>query len=277
MQSTPVRDSRPMAAAVPLAAAALLLLLASACSDPFEASSRMVSADASSLPAELRDQYHEDAARMALRLLAVDGPLEDQPVAIPRSLHRDLFRALVHVHNAHDLPARDTIVHVIPMSTFPDINVHRISLGFDETAGWPRDWRDGVASTEKASLDRLIALFSLEMTSFHDRGGTRTSAWLAAPEPINTLALAQRFRGHEGIRYAESSGAEGTSIDIQATRAAPWGWVLEYSIPWHNHTWRRCGGFERSCNRLRTWSFRVDHDGTVTYLGAAGDEIPWNL
>lgn len=221
--------------------------------------------DDSEVPAELRAAYREDAARLALRHLTASGDPARSEVLLPAALVGSLYSALIHVFNARDLPARDSVVALYTIHTFPNPEVLRIRLGLDSTAAWVRALRENGVPTGNARFDDLADAYDLTLQRYYDLHTIYDIALLRAAAPLNTIALAPMFSDIEGVLAASPEGWFGDGNDIRATATSD-GWRLDYS--------RGFGDCPAGCTGRHTWSFRVTADGVVTYEGATGPPPP---
>lgn len=221
--------------------------------------------DDSSVPEALRSAYREDAARLALRHLTASGDPARSDVELPATLVASLYNALVHVFNARDLSARDSVVDLYRVHTFPNPDVLSVTLGLDSTAAWVRSLREGGVPTGNAQFDELVDTYDLELERYHDLQIIYDLAALRAAAPLNTIALAPMFRDIEGVLTASPQTWFGDGNDIRASAVSD-GWRLDYS--------RGFGDCPAGCTGRYTWMFRVDADGNVTYEGTTGPRPP---
>lgn len=204
-----------------------------------------------------RSAYAEDAVRLALRYLSeLDSPaLAD--VEPPAALVASLYNALVRMDGfAH--PARDSAAGI---HTFPRPETREIMVRVDPAHEWANAWRAGEAQTGDPAVDHLVTTYGLAVDRFY-RWTIGDYAVLRSADPLNAEALASRFRGIPGILAAHTNGVAGDGNDIRA-RARDDGWRLDYSIG--------SGDCPSGCIHRHTWSFLVDDQGTVRYLGVSAD------
>lgn len=244
----------------------LFLAVLAACDGPTRpAHLALVSDNDSAIPEALRAAYREDAARLALRHLTATGDSARTGVELPADLWDALYRALVRVYNARDLPARDSVVDLYTIHTFPNPTVRRIDLGLDSTAAWVRALRQGTVPTGEPRFDELVDTYDLSLERYYDFQLGDDFAVLRAAAPLNTIALAPMFRDIEGVYWTEPAGSGGDGSDIRATPLLN-GWRLDYSVGF--------GDCPAGCIGRYTWMFRVSEDGSVTYVGATGPPPP---
>lgn len=211
----------------------------------------------------LLDSYLEDASRLALREVARKGELAKQPVEIPEDLTLSLYRALLLVHSATDIAARDSVVNLYRIHTFPRPATRQLIVGLESSAEWAQAWREGKTETGNARIDALLRRYDLSLERFYD-WSTDDAAVLQAAAPLNIAALAAEFAPLAGVRYAEPNGYGGDGNDIGAERIAG-AWRLAYSLGF--------GDCPAGCISRHFWTFEVSDAGNVTYLGSSGDPI----
>ncbi len=225
--------------------------------------------DDTALPDSIRSVYHDDAGLLTLRLM---GRAELWPIELPAAPMEQLYRALVAVHNATDLPGRDTVVTMYRIHAFPQPSVRRIILSWDSSATWAAAWNRGERLTGFERVDELMEQFDLwpEHHRICSAAGCQPptySDWivLRAGRPLNTVALANRFGPLPGVRWAEAGGVFGGGNDIVAeVRGARW--RLTYGLAW--------GDCPAGCAVQRSWAFEIDGRGIVTYQGSWGSPPP---
>jgi hypothetical protein len=211
------------------------------------------------IPDSLRPAYRDDAVRLALRFLEATHSPGRNGVEPPAALVRTLRDALNHVY-LFEHAARDTVIEVLRIHTFPNPQLHELIVGVDTTHAWVGEWRAGHRFTGQPGVDALLAQYQLSLREYYPWSFGHAVV-LRSAEPLNMAALARRFVGIAGIRYAEPNGYMGDGNDIRA-RVQGSGWRLDYSLG--------AGDCPAGCTLRTTWSFLVDHAGTVSYLGRSG-------
>src|SRR5881397_2336179 len=129
-----------------LLAAAVML---AACNTATAPRSMHSSVDDSRVPAELRAAYLEDANRLALRDLLANAFSE---VPIPQDAVQPYYNALVLVYNATALPARDTVVDVYRIHTFPAPTTRSLMLQLRASNAWVQALARGDIPTGDAKI-----------------------------------------------------------------------------------------------------------------------------
>lgn len=220
------------------------------------------SVDDSQVPAELRTAYLEDANRLALRDLQSNGYTAIQ---IPSEAVQSYYDALVLVYNATALPARDTVVDVYGIHTFPNPATRSLLLWLLGTEAWVQRLARREIPTGEPTIDTLLARYSLTVGSVYTMHDGDVLITLGPPEPLNIKALAGLFRGTTGVRFAEPNNGccDGNDMggSIDGSRV-----LLDYSVGY--------GDCPAGCIARRFYHFAVHDDGKVEYLGASGSPPP---
>lgn len=235
--------------------ALLAVAFVAACESPTALRSFKSVVDDSNVPPALRAAYFEDASRLALRDLLRVGFGQ---IAIPRESIQPYYDALVLVHNATPLPARDTVVDVYAIHTFPNPTTRSLLLQLVGSEPWVQRLARGEIPTGEQTVDDLLARYSLSLGSVYTMHDGDVLVTLGPQEPLNILALAPLFRGTRGVRFSEPNGAVGDGNDIAGSIGSS-RVLLNYSFG--------SGDCPAGCTERRFYRFAVSADGTVEFLG----------
>ena len=222
----------------------------------------MAIADDSNVPPDLRERYREDAETLALRFLHESHGGKYEGIEIPNCLVDMHYYMLIHVYNATDLAARDSVVTIYEIHTPRFPATRRLSLGLDSSAVWIDAWHQGQLLTGKKEIDSLLVRYDLRLEYIYTSPlSGRETAYLMAGRPLNIAAVARLFEGIEGIRYAgQGTGAIGpVGKDI----------TVEYLEDHCQLNYRYQWGAEYRC-----WIFNVYLDGRVEFVGSIGSTPP---
>ena len=222
--------------------------------------------DDSLVPKELRVAYRDDAARLAVRrLIATDHRARDD-VRIPEDLVASIYSALIHVYNATALAARDSVVELYRIHSFPVPSVRRLSLGVNREVPWVQALRRGEHPTGNPEFDALVETYGLTLERYYDLSSLGFDlAAMPSREPLNMQALTPLFQPIEGVVHAGPGGCMGDGNDIVATMESE-AWRLDYSVGF--------GDCPAGCTERHTWTFRIFADGRVRYDGSSGPPPP---
>ena len=236
-------------------------VMLAACDTATAPRSMQSSVDDSRVPPELRAAYLEDANRLALRDLLAKGFSE---VPIPQDAVQPYYNALVLVHNATALPARDTVVDIYRIHTIGP-PTRSLLLWLFGTETWVQRLAHGELPTGDPTVDTLLARYSLTVGSAYTMQSGDVLLTLVPPEPLNINALAGLFHAITGVRFAEPNSVIGAANDIGGSIAGE-RVALDYSVGY--------GDCPAGCIERRFYHFAVHDDGTVEYLGASGSPPP---
>ncbi len=246
----------------PTSIALMLLLVAAAQAAATEPQQPNIPpANDSRVPAGLREAYRRDAAVLAVRYLKESGDPRRREILLPEALVTSLYRALIHVYNATDLPARNSAVRDYTIHTRGQAALFELLVGVDPAEPWVAGLRRGAPRTENDTVDLLMRTFGLHLDRYRDWSGNTHLAVLRSQEPLNLAPLGERFAAIRGVRYAQPEGEVGDGNNL-AAHAEDDGWRLAYSVGW--------GDCPAGCTGRHTWRFRITTNGHVTYLGSEG-------
>ncbi len=219
-------------------------------------------AEDSSLPDSMRRAYYEDAARLALRELERTRDLATEPVELPAELVQTFYEALILVHNAVDLPARDAVVEAYAIHTFLHPELYSLVLSADTTRAWVKALRRGETVTGEPQVDKLLHQYEL---SLRRQSFVLDFFILQTKQPLNLPALARKFSEIAGVYSAYPDSWIGGDRDIHAnleSRAIG----LRYEYGW--------GDCPSGCIDRHYWQFFVHEDGRVEFAGEEGSPLP---
>lgn len=218
--------------------------------------------DDSQVPAPLRAAYLEDATRLALRDLLARG--YDQ-IEIPSAAVQVYYEALVLVHNATALPARDSVTDVYQIRTFPQPATRSLYMIVGGEQAWAQRLVRDSLPTGDPVVDRLLTDYALAFDRVHQLSTGELLIVLRSARSLNVAALAPRFIDAPGVRASQPNGSFGDGNDIRGligeSRV-----LLDYSIGF--------GDCPAGCIGRRFYHFAVHADATVEYLGASGGAPP---
>ncbi len=221
-------------------------------------------ADLSRVPEDTRALYAEDAAQLVLREITMEGaPAAASEVEFPVVMVEGVFNALLHVYNLRH-QARDSVATLFRIHVFPATSTHEVVVEVNTRVGWVDAWLRGERLTGNAEIDDLVTRFDLHLTKVFSPAPAATFVVLFSERPLNTLALADRFLGIDGVEAAAPNQFAGAGNDIriqvQATSVR-----LTYSVGF--------GDCPSGCISRHNWHFDVHSDGTTRYRGTSGDPL----
>jgi hypothetical protein len=221
-------------------------------------------ADVSSVPTDVQDLYQWDAAQLTFRHIFDNELPERFIVELPEHMIRSFFNALVHVYHADHIAERDTVIEEFTIRARPDRMLDQIIVGHDGSESWAQKWKDGHRFTGYEPIDRLIEKYDLYIKKYYSHDEMTNWALLYTNNPLNTIALSEKFASIEEVAWAEPNGIIGDGNDIRA-KAFSDKIQLDYSVGW--------GDCPAGCIYRRTWSFTVAKDGRVAFAGVSGPPL----
>jgi len=221
-------------------------------------------------PDSIIEDYNIDAGILTLRkFYENDLPYKDS-IEIP-STHVDTFQnALLAVWNATELPARDTVVDILEISTVFDYDIRAFRFKCDNTHQWANNLINGLNETGNETLDSLIDIYQLEYLT-HLSGVDYYYIYLSSNTNYNMPVLSKKFEiVPEVISVYATSGQYPYHIQNNITSEIYTDYIdLEYSYGW--------GDCLNGCFFWRYWDFRVYYDCSVEYLGSHGDLLSGSI
>lgn len=211
-------------------------------------------------------RYDDDAGRLALKRIYDDNLIYTDSIIIPQEYSDSILWALIAVYNATDLPARDTVIEMYEIHTFPGYELHNLRLSADSTLPWMQNLRNYVIPSGNTKVDSLMTLYDLYIDEYSTNYGyfRYHTVTLKSDISYNLYALADIFNTIPDVydsRPIEYAG-DGNNITVQFN---PDYTELIYSIGWMD-----CPS---GCNSRRYWKFFVYPDCSVEFAGSYGSNL----
>lgn len=202
---------------------------------------------------ETSDKLREDALRLALRL-ALDSDDSYDEVYPPADIADAIEKAILLIYNNPELEGWEEVFKEHQISPLPSPQMYELSVGVEDTTGWPQPWFEGERLTGKEEVDKLMLEFEfgVKRTSENLRSVT-----LRADQPLNLKPVGGLFEEVDGVRYAEPNSALGDGDDIQIWAD---GDILHFEF---SHGWGDCPS---GCINRKTWEYRVSPQGDVEFV-----------
>ncbi|MEJ2205052.1 MAG: hypothetical protein P8170_13205 [Gemmatimonadota bacterium] len=202
--------------------------------------------------------------RLLLREYQAEGPLRDRPIEIPEGGVELKLAPLAWLYHAAAQPARDTVIDVYRIHTFPRPELHQFVLTVDESVPWVSEWRLGRHITGNQQVDSLMARYEADLVSYRSSGAGEGFVLLEAGLPLNVQGLGARFEAVTGVleSYPNTRGGDGADIVLEDSSA---GWLLTFSVGW--------GDCIAGCTERHFWKFSVREDGAVQYVDGWGSDL----
>jgi len=215
---------------------------------------------------EVLDLYYQDAQLLALRRIYAEELTYIDSIEISHPHTDSALYALTAVFNALDLPARDTVVDLLNIHTFPVPITTSLVLAVDPASDWVAILSDGVTPTGNDIVDSLMVLYDLSFSLFFDYSSflDYNVIVLSSEAPWNMVALGAAFETIPGVVFSEMDGIAGDGNDITDTIFS------DHVEITYNYGWGDCMA---GCSSRRYWKFSVYDDCSVAFDGSYGDVL----
>lgn len=159
---------------------------------------------------EIIAQYKNDADRLASRIDMYSNIIISEP------LSNKIMNALLAVYNATALPARDSVVTMFNIHTFPYPVLNSFSIVADTTYSWVTQLKKNIIPTGYKKIDSLLSLYNLQYNGFYQPySNNKIYLYFKTEKNYNLRPLIQVFRESvPGVIGGEVSGYLGDGNDI---------------------------------------------------------------
>ncbi|MEM9824006.1 MAG: hypothetical protein AAF985_23175, partial [Bacteroidota bacterium] len=212
----------------------------------------------------LQKKYQKDATRLALRLISQDQEYHNLDVEVPDHTVQPIFNALVSIHNS-DLEAAKTVTRIHKLHTFPVPSVDHFFVVYKRSAKWAIPLRMGENTTYSEQINRLLEHYGLVIDKHVEWDEEKNSFHVKATRSLNIAAIAKAFSSIEGVVLGDLLMPAGDGNDIEVKQLDN-SLEINYLI--------KFGSCISGCKNQRIWTFRVDQQNEVTFVGESGDELP---
>lgn len=210
----------------------------------------------------IKAQYRDDAERMATRRVYKVLSNYIDSSTIPKTWSDTILNALMAVYNADSLPARDTVVFLRKLHTFPNPVLNNFYMAADSNLPWMKQLRKDSLYVGNDSVGNLIKKYKLYVARYY-----RISKFpyhiivFESKQNYNLDIITRQFDKLGGVYYANKSRVEGDGNDIKDVVTKNFV-ELVYSFGW--------GDCPAGCINRRYWKFNVYYDCSVEYMGSYG-------
>lgn len=220
--------------------------------------------DDSLIPDSVKALIREDASRLALRDVHSDPASKENLIILPEEIVEPYYRGLVHIYNANSIAARDSVIEIYKIHSFPYPETHSLIVSVDSTKNWVSAWRNGQRLTGNQEVDYLMETYNLQLDHYYHWFWAHTAV-LSSVESINILALSNKFEPIDGVIYAEPNGICCDGNDIKGSIESDY-LSFEFSYGW--------GDCLSGCIHRHYWLFHVNFGGVVEFIRSYGDALP---
>lgn len=222
--------------------------------------------DDSDIPAMVLKKYKEDAARLALRDLNARRAGIVTAADLPKQRIEYYYDKLKKIYRL--ILATEEIPDITHIHTHTSPHLTEVLVVLEKDCPWKDRWKDGIISTEDINLNQLTGRYNMKIEAYRE-GALGPTMKLVANKFINTKEMARLLVHVEGISIAEPEGVIGDGNNIQTALSTNERNKMLFSIGW--------GDCPSGCIHRAYWSFEIQSNGAVIYVGQSGDTPPEDL
>ncbi|MEL6635208.1 MAG: hypothetical protein AAFW73_13040 [Bacteroidota bacterium] len=212
----------------------------------------------------VQKKYYKDAVRLALRLNAENKNFHALDVDASEGLVESIYSSLLAIHESKVTGAEE-VTKLHKVHTFPTPSVDRFFIVYEKKASWAKPLRMGDNKTGSEKINKLLEKYGLVIDRNSEWDEEHNSIHVRATEPLNIAPLANDFKKIDGVVLVDLLQPDGDGNDIEIKSTGD-GWQIDFVL--------KFGSCIDGCNQRHFWSFEVNNDGDVIFLGEFGDELP---
>ncbi|MFZ4796369.1 MAG: T9SS type A sorting domain-containing protein [Bacteroidia bacterium] len=217
-------------------------------------------------PDSVVTKYKTDAYRITLRRLLRNNSTYKDTISIPEKITDTILNALISIYNATSLAARDTIIKIHTVHSFPRPDLNRISIRADSNLVWMQNIRKGISPTGNNTIDSLLNKYNLKLQYYFAlKFSPSHILTLISDSNYNILGLTKIFNGVSGVDYSELNSFAGDGNDITDSIYSDHIEII-YSKGW--------GDCPAGCTERRFWKFNVYWNCSVEFVSSYGNRLP---
>jgi hypothetical protein len=213
--------------------------------------------------------YKNDADWITLEWLSKANLPEKDSICIPQGKSDTILNALLSVHNALSLPARDTVVNRFNIHVFDYYSMNYYEICPFRKYDWVLQLADGNTPCGHPEIDSLMQKYRFNFDSYEEHDWSKIYYLIKIKSDINYnyLPLKAAFEKISDVDFLEPAlGRVGDGNTITGA-IYPDYVLLNYSTGW--------GDCPAGCTARRFWHFKVYYDYSVEYTGSSGADFPW--
>jgi hypothetical protein len=211
------------------------------------------------IPSQLINEYNKDIVQLATNYLVQTGNSDTVYIRIPQAYFDSVASGLAAIFNAASIPERDSVYNLYCVhdhNGFPyDYAGYLVQV--DTNYQWTHAWRALNTVTGDAYIDDITSTYSLHVVNYYNWSWGQY-AELATDSSWNVFALSDTFELSPGVITAEPNYLIGMAGRIE--------YKVIGSDRYYNFYFEFNDCFD-GCDNYHEWSFMVDSDCAVTYLG----------
>lgn len=212
------------------------------------------------------NKYIDDADQLTLQKIYSKNLIYKDSVRIPTSHSDTILRALLAVHNAYLLPARDTVVTMLNIHALEWYTLNSLYVEADSNMNWMKNLARSTFPSGHNSLDSILLYYDFSFYSHMHFYRTTDIADFNTTKNLNIKKLASLVDSLPQILHAAPNGYFLNRENNISSRIDSNYVELIYS-----HGWGDCPA---GCIYRRYWKFKVYYNCDVEYVGSYGDKLP---
>lgn len=209
--------------------------------------------------------YRNDADRLELRKIYDNNLTWVDSVEIPQAESDTILNALIAVYNATSLQARDTVVDIYHIHTFPYPVMNNIAVKADTIQLWMQELANGNLTTGESAIDDLISVYLFDQVTYTDLSwGAADVVTFVSDSNYNLYPLIAELNLVPGVNYAQMNSYAGDGNEIYSTVFSDHVELI------YRYSWGDCMS---GCINNRYWKFKVYYDCSVEFVSSWGTLI----
>lgn len=206
-------------------------------------------------------QMHNDAKILALREIVSTNSIYIDSTLIPSSYYLPILNDLGAIHQSSVFGVIDTIFNRYNIHIELQYDMQELPFRMDTSANWAKNWFNGNLLCGNGTIDSIVSKYNLTLIKptapYWPEDYTYTSSFIF-PDVYNYKGLKKEFAVISGFHFDIQRGlVYGNEI------------VRKDFGTYREYTFEKCfgGGGWDVCYALIDWTFRVDNNCVVTYVG----------
>lgn len=206
-------------------------------------------------------QMHNDAKILALREIVSTNSIYIDSTLIPSSYYMPILNDLGAIHQSSVFGAIDTIFNRYNIHIELQYDMQELPFLMDTSAYWAKNWYNGNLLSGNGKIDSIVSKYNLTIkkpTAPYSPGDYTYSSSFLFPEILNYKGLKKEFSVVNGFHLNISKALVfGNEI------------IMKDFGNYREYTFEKCfgGGGWDVCYAVIDWTFRVDNNCIVTYVG----------
>ena len=197
--------------------------------------------------------YYKDAAFIELDQINKDNLRKYEQVKLNESNIQSHYEDLIKIYNNSYSVSNSFFENIDKIHIYCTHILYNISASVDTNKLWVERWLNGNQYTGIIGIDSLIEKYDLDI-SINKRN--RYSVTIKSEDPINHVALIQKFQNTGEFRYVEPDaiigGGNKISMDFMNNFK-----IYKYSLGW--------GDCESGCIFHHYWKIKIDNDRIILF------------